>query len=119
MVHSPPEMLCSPGLAIVSCTLHGMGQRYKDVYGMKNTLLSASLIASFLTGLPVTPIAAQDAPAKVVPPSNPPPAVLKLTLDEAKERVLSNNKLLALAAHNVQSKEYATRALQANYFPQI
>jgi outer membrane protein TolC len=44
---------------------------------------------------------------------------LRLTLDEAKERVLSNNKLLALAAHNLQSKEYATREVQANYFPQI
>jgi outer membrane protein TolC len=42
-----------------------------------------------------------------------------LTLDEAKGRVLADSKLLKLAAQNVKSKEYATRAVQANYFPQI
>jgi outer membrane protein TolC len=44
---------------------------------------------------------------------------MRLTLDEAKQRVLSNSKLLNLAAQNVQSKGYAARAVQANYFPQI
>jgi outer membrane protein TolC len=47
------------------------------------------------------------------------PNVLRLTLDEAKQRVLANSKLLDLAAHNVKSKAYATRAVKANYFPQI
>jgi outer membrane protein TolC len=42
-----------------------------------------------------------------------------LTLDEAKQRVLANNKLLQLAAENVRSKEYATRAVKTDYFPQI
>jgi outer membrane protein TolC len=45
--------------------------------------------------------------------------VVHLTLDEAKQRVLANSKLLALAATNVEGKEFATRALRANYFPQI
>ena len=44
---------------------------------------------------------------------------MRLTLDEVKQRVLADNKLLHLAALNVQSKGYATRAVQANYFPQI
>jgi outer membrane protein TolC len=44
---------------------------------------------------------------------------MRLTLDEAKARVLADNKLLHLAALNVQSKGYAARAMQANYFPQI
>src|SRR5262249_55985412 len=55
------------------------------------------------------------------PAAHPPaaPNVVRLTLDEAKERALANSKLLALAAMNGQSKGYATRALEANYFPQI
>ena len=52
-------------------------------------------------------------------PSAQGPATMRLTLDEAKGRVLSNSKLLNLAAENVRSKEYATRAAQATYFPQI
>jgi outer membrane protein TolC len=47
------------------------------------------------------------------------PNVAHLTLDEVKQRVLANNKLLQLAALNVKSKGYAKRAVQANYFPQV
>jgi outer membrane protein TolC len=43
----------------------------------------------------------------------------RLTLEDAKQRVLEDSKLLHLAALNVQSKEYATRAMRASYFPQI
>jgi outer membrane protein TolC len=43
----------------------------------------------------------------------------RLTLEDAKQRVLADSKLLTLAALNVQSKGYATRAMQASYFPQI
>jgi outer membrane protein TolC len=45
--------------------------------------------------------------------------VYHLTIDEAKQRVLGNSKLLEMAARNVKSKGYATRVMQANYFPQI
>ena len=58
---------------------------------------------------------AASAPTQVVAA----PATLHLTLDEIKQRILSDNKLLHLAALNVQSKGYAVRAVQANYFPQI
>src|SRR5262245_19531111 len=51
--------------------------------------------------------------------ANVPPGTVRLTLDEIKQRVLADNKLLQLAAMNVQSKGYATRAAQAMYFPQI
>jgi len=53
------------------------------------------------------------------PPASPKPAVERLTLDEAKQRVLTNSKLLALAATNVEGKGFATKALRANYFPQV
>src|SRR5713101_2963664 len=62
----------------------------------------------------VSPLAAQSSPA--VKGST---AAMRLTLDEIKQRVLADNKLLQLAALNVQSKGYAARAMQANYFPQI
>jgi outer membrane protein TolC len=42
-----------------------------------------------------------------------------LTLDEAKQRVLANSKLMALAAANIRGKEFATRAMRADYFPQV
>jgi outer membrane protein TolC len=47
------------------------------------------------------------------------PAVYRLTLDGAKERAVSNSKLLALAATNIEGKEFHTKATRANYFPQI
>jgi outer membrane protein TolC len=46
-------------------------------------------------------------------------AVVRLTVEEARQRVLANSKLLQLAAANVQSKDYATRAMRANYFPKV
>ena len=51
------------------------------------------------------------------PPKPPTAAVVRLTLDEIKQRVVANNKLLNLAALNVQSKEFATKAVRANYSP--
>src|SRR5262249_35492164 len=71
-----------------------------------------------LAGLFASPSAAQQATAKA--PSGPStPGTVRLTLDEIKQQVLADNKLLQLAAMNVQSKGYATRAAQALYFPQI
>jgi outer membrane protein TolC len=65
-----------------------------------------------------TPVAAQGPPAAAgkVPLT---PATLRLTLEEAKERALSSNKLLGLAGMNVQAKGFAVRAMQANYFPVV
>jgi outer membrane protein TolC len=45
--------------------------------------------------------------------------LVHLTLDEAKQRVVANSKLLALAATNVQGKGYAIKAMRAQYFPQV
>jgi outer membrane protein TolC len=72
-----------------------------------------------LAGLTASRLPAQEAPANAPPPHAAAPATVRLTLDEIKNRVLADNKLLHLAALNVQSKGYATRAVQANYFPQI
>jgi outer membrane protein TolC len=58
-------------------------------------------------------------PAEAAPAAPAQPAVERLTLDEAKKRVVANSKLLTLAATNVEGKGYATRAMRAQYFPQV
>jgi outer membrane protein TolC len=66
--------------------------------------------------------AAGQGPPASLPPAPPavhPSAPVRLTLDEAKQRALANNKLLALAAGNIQAKEWATRAVRADYFPKV
>jgi outer membrane protein TolC len=60
-----------------------------------------------------------DGSATAPPVANPQPAVAHLTLDDAKQRVVTNSKLLALAAANVDGKRFATRAMRAQYFPQV
>ena len=72
------------------------------------------LVVHFLVVARLTPLAAQSPPG-----DKGPTGVLRLSLDDIKQRVLADNKLLHLAALNVQSKDYAARAMQGNYFPQI
>ena len=72
-----------------------------------------------LAALSSSRLAAQEAPANAPGSRAASPTTIRLTLDEIKQRVLADNKLLQLAAANVQSKGYATRAARALYFPQI
>jgi outer membrane protein TolC len=65
----------------------------------------------------MTRLAAQEGPGPV--PVNAPPGPVRLTLEEAKQRALANNKLLNLAGLNVQAKGFAVKAMQANYFPAV
>src|SRR5436309_117758 len=63
---------------------------------------------------------ASAAVAQVPSPAAPAaPAVYRLTLEEAKQRVLANNKLLNLAQLNAESKAFAVRAAQSDYFPKV
>jgi outer membrane protein TolC len=96
-------------------------------------ILSPALAALAAAALPASPAAAQaprpvvrpatetmDAlPALAAAPQHAPPAVMRLTLEEAKQRAVSNSKLLGAAAHNVDSKGYAVRAMRADYFPKV
>jgi outer membrane protein TolC len=76
------------------------------------------LITLWLAGLTTSPAVAQ-APAKHAPlPAGAPP-VFHITLEEAKHRALANNKLLNIGSLNVQSKAFAVRAAQADYFPKV
>ena len=88
---------------------------------MENTNKSVLLLAALAAARLVSSGGARgaDAPAKMTAPANAPPAVVHITLDEAKQRALGNNKLLNLAALNAQSKAFAVKAAQADYFPKV
>jgi outer membrane protein TolC len=62
---------------------------------------------------------AQEAVGQPTPLPGTGPAGTRLTLEEAKQRALDNNKLLNLAALNAESKAYAIKAARADYFPKI
>jgi outer membrane protein TolC len=85
----------------------------------RSTLLSAPLAALCLAGLAASPLAAQEAAANVAVPGHAPPAPVHLTIEEAKQRALQNNKLLNLAALNAEGKAYAIKAARADYFPKV
>jgi outer membrane protein TolC len=53
------------------------------------------------------------------PPSEPAPRPIRLTLDEAKQRALAANKLLAIGSLNIEGKGHATGAMQSNYGPKV
>jgi outer membrane protein TolC len=70
----------------------------------RSALLTASLTALCLAGIAAVPVTAQDPPAPVALPANGRPAVMRITLEEAKQRALGNNKLLNLTTLNAESK---------------
>jgi outer membrane protein TolC len=80
--------------------------------------LTGTILALHLL-VPISRAGAQQLQNPNPPLDHGSPTTVTLTLDEIEHRVLANNKLLALAALNVKSKEYATRAVHANYFPQV
>jgi outer membrane protein TolC len=75
-------------------------------------LLLAGPMGPFAVAQQAHPPTPAGAPAEAA-------GVCHLTLDEAKSRALGANHLLALAGLNVQGKQFATRAMRANYFPQV
>jgi outer membrane protein TolC len=68
---------------------------------------------------PPAAVPAAGVPSGPSPAAVPPGHVYHLTLEEAKQRALNNSKLINLAGLNVDSKGYAVRAVQADYFPKI
>jgi outer membrane protein TolC len=70
--------------------------------------------AATLPAAPAAPSAPDQAPHPGAGPH-----VERLTLEEAKHRALAQSKLLNLASVNVESKGYAIRAVQADYFPKV
>jgi outer membrane protein TolC len=85
---------------------------------MWKAVLASSFALAWVAALAAAPPPALELPP-AAPQAGPPPPPLRITLDEVKQRILADSKLLQMAALNVRSKEYATRAMKANYFPQI
>jgi outer membrane protein len=87
----------------------------------------SSLVTAFVTA--ATPIVFGVAQAWAQPPTAlispesatnaPTRTTYRLTLEQARQQVLSNSNLLKLAALNVQSKGHATSAARADFFPKI
>src|SRR5437870_532904 len=72
--------------------------------------LKAALIALVLTPIPLL---SADVPAKVEP------GVVRLTVEEAKQRALASSNLLSIAALNEEGKAHAIKAAKADYFPKV
>jgi outer membrane protein len=85
---------------------------------MKYRKVAAALAVISVFGIQRV-IAQETMPEPVPLNSVPNTATARFTLQQAKERAISCNKLLNLASMNVRGKEFATRAMQANYGPQI
>jgi outer membrane protein TolC len=66
-----------------------------------------------------SPLWSQDPPVQAAPVEGTPPATMRITLHEAKERALTSSKLLNLASMNAQSKAYAIKAARSDYFPKV
>jgi outer membrane protein TolC len=85
----------------------------------RTSLRAACLIGILLSefvALHAAPPDKQAQPADVLPPPPPP---MHITIEEAKERALSNNKLLNIGSMNVESKAYAVKVAKSNYFPHV
>ncbi len=86
---------------------------------LRKIVLSASLAGIGLVNLPAAPLAAQENPTPLPIAGHTPPAVMRLTIEEAKHRALSQSKLLNLANLNAEGKAFAVKAAKADYFPKV
>ncbi len=82
-------------------------------------LLTVFLTAVPLAGVGAAVLRAQEAGAPAAAPVLAPPAVVRITLEEAKQRALANNKLLNIGTLNAEGKAFAVRAAKADYFPKV
>ncbi len=81
-------------------------------------LVSAVLMVAPLSGSEPVPPASRGVYAPPAAPASLPP-VCRLTLEEARQRALANNKALELARLNVQEKRHGTDAARKDYFPKV
>jgi outer membrane protein TolC len=84
-----------------------------------NRAVQASVPVLVLSGLLTSPLAAQQAPSHAVVQDFAPHASMRITLEEAKHRALANNKLLNIGTLNAESKAFAIKAAQSDYFPKV
>jgi outer membrane protein TolC len=80
-------------------------------------LAAAAGVALAISQSPSLP--AQGVPAAPASQAAPAPTTVRITLEEAKQRALANNKLLNLAELNAESKAFAISAARSDYFPKV
>jgi outer membrane protein TolC len=85
-------------------------------YPVLRLALAAVIYLAGFAGCSVA-AAGPPAPAAQMVPTAPP--VYRLTLEEARQRALANNKALALARLNIDEKGHAAAAARKDYFPKI
>jgi outer membrane protein TolC len=72
-----------------------------------------------LLGLTSPPLFSQEKPSPPAPAGGAAAATMRITLEEAKQRALDSSKLLTIGNLNAESKAFAVKAAQADYFPKI
>jgi outer membrane protein TolC len=83
-------------------------------------IFCALALASLLTAYGSRALADEDETISTIPvPLRANPGVTRLTLGEAQELALRNNKALCLAHLNVQEKGHAANAAGKDYFPKV
>src|SRR5262245_27955044 len=102
----------------------------------KQTLIRAGILSSVMMLHGPPRLVAQQFPLRAVPMKTAPPALVappapvapavptvptvrRLTLDEARQLALANNKALALARMNVDEKQHVANAARKDYFPKL
>jgi outer membrane protein len=81
------------------------------------SFLAACLLAiSAVSAAQPVKTAPPPSPAELPPPT---PASVRITIDEAKQRALANNKLLNIGGLNADAKAFAVNAARSNYFPHV
>jgi outer membrane protein TolC len=85
----------------------------------KSRLLIATALAVAVIAPKCSPAGAQAPQAPAPLPATTTPAVYRLTLEQARERALTNNKALTLARINTEVSRHATAAATKDYFPKF
>ena len=83
----------------------------------RSALPQAVLLVCLAMSCPTLLTAGELPPAH--PPAGPGPTVRRLTLEEARQLALTNNKALALGRLNVEQLQHATNAARKDYFPKV
>src|SRR5438874_1877780 len=83
---------------------------------MRSRFVWVSIILSVIGA---GPLAAQQQPAAISPSPNAPATLTRLTLEQAREMALANNKKLQLGRMNLDEKGVAVSAARRDYFPKV
>jgi outer membrane protein TolC len=99
--------------------LYSKDERMTPTASRRGGLLRAVLLAGLAAAPRPAPLVAQQVLPQPPAAAVAGPAVRRLTLEEAQQTALENNKALALARLNIKEKQHATDAARKDYFPKV